>query len=68
MKCRSQSGYFQFEEGSFAKNSQNLGKNYLELSILLIFLQTKPQVENLNINYYNLYYTVIGNLTEVGGN
>ena len=23
------------------------------------FLQTKPQVKNMNINYYHLYYTVI---------
>ena len=23
------------------------------------FLQTKPQVKNMNINYYDLYYTVI---------
>ena len=23
------------------------------------FLQTKPQVRNMNINYYDLYYTVI---------
>ena len=23
------------------------------------FLQTKPQVENMNNNYYDLYYTVI---------
>ena len=25
------------------------------------FLQTKPQVKNMNINYYDLYYTVIKN-------
>ena len=24
-------------------------------------LQTKPQVKNMNINYYDLYYTVIQN-------
>ena len=23
------------------------------------FLQTKPQIENMNISYYDLYYTVI---------
>ena len=23
------------------------------------FLQTKPQVKNMNINYYDLYYTVV---------
>ena len=25
------------------------------------FLQTKPQVKNMNINYYDLYYSVIKN-------
>ena len=25
------------------------------------YLQTKPQVKNMNINYYDLYYTVIKN-------
>ena len=25
------------------------------------FLQTKQQVKNMNINYYDLYYTVIKN-------
>ena len=25
----------------------------------MIFLQTKPQVKNMNINYYDLYYTII---------
>ena len=28
------------------------------------FLQTKTQVKNMNINYYNLYYTVIKNRDE----
>ena len=28
------------------------------------FLQTKPQVENMDINYYDLYYTVIKNRKE----
>ena len=23
------------------------------------YLQTKPQIKNMNINYYDLYYTVI---------
>ena len=27
--------------------------------MLLQFLQTKLQVKNMNINYYDLYYTVI---------
>ena len=27
--------------------------------MLMKFLQTKPQIKNTNINYYDLYYTVI---------
>ena len=28
------------------------------------FLQTKPQIKNMNTNYYDLYYTVIKNRNE----
>ena len=28
------------------------------------YLQTKPQVKNMNINYYDLHYTVIENRGE----
>ena len=28
------------------------------------FLQTKPQIKNMNFNYYDLYYTVIENRDE----
>ena len=27
-------------------------------------LQTKPQIKNMNINYYDIYYTVIKNRDE----
>ena len=30
----------------------------------MIFLQTKPSVESLNINYYDLYYTVFKKLAD----
>ena len=26
---------------------------------MIVFLQTKPEVKNMSINYYELYYTVI---------
>ena len=29
--------------------------------LLMMFFQTKPQVKNTNIKYYDLYYTVIKN-------
>ena len=50
---------FRFEEDPFARNAQAVGKIYHEVLLLMKFLQTKPQVKNMNINYYDLYYTVI---------
>ena len=32
-----------------------------EVLLLMKFLQTKPEVKNMNIKYYDLYYTVIKN-------
>ena len=43
----------------FAKNAQGISKIYHEVLLLMKFLQTKPEVKNMNINYYDLYYTVI---------
>ena len=43
----------------FARNSQAISKIYHEVLLLMKFLQTKPEVKNMNINYYYLYYTVI---------
>ena len=47
-----------FDKDAFAKNAQGISKIYHELLLLMKFLQTKPQVKNMNINYYDLYYTV----------
>ena len=43
----------------FARNAQGISKIYHEVLLLMKFLQTKPQVKNMNINYHDLYYTVI---------
>ena len=43
----------------FSKNAQGISKIYHEVLLLMKFLQTKPQVKNMNINYFDLYYTVI---------
>ena len=43
----------------FAKNAQGINRIYHEVLLLMKFLQTKPQVKNMNINYYDLYTTVI---------
>ena len=55
---------FQFAEDPFAKNAQGISKIHHEILLLMKFLQTKPQVESMNNNYYNLHYTVIKNRDE----
>ena len=52
---------FQTQEDPFAKNAQGISKKYLEVFLLMKFFQTKPQVENTTIKYYDLNYTVIKN-------
>ena len=49
------------DEDPFAKNAQGVSKIYYQVLLLMKFLQTKPQVKNMNINYFDLYYTVIRN-------
>ena len=43
----------------FSKNAKGVGKIYHEVLLLMEFVQTKSEVKNMNINYYDLYYTVI---------
>ena len=50
---------FQTQQDPFAKNAQGISKFYHEVFLLMKLLQTKPQIKNMNINYYDLYYTVI---------
>ena len=50
---------FQTQQDPFAKNAQGVSKLYHEVLLLMKLLQTKPQVKNMDINYYDLYYTVI---------
>ena len=52
------------DEDPFAKNALGISKIFHEVLKLMKFLQTKPQVKNMNINYYDLYYTVIKNTDE----
>ena len=49
----------QQDQDPFSKNAQGISKIYHEVLLLMKFLQTKPQIKNMNINYYDLYYTVI---------
>ena len=50
---------FQTQENVFAKNVPGISKIYHEVLLLMKFLQTKPEVKNMNFNSYDLYYTVI---------
>ena len=52
------------DEGPSAKNAQSFGKIYHKALMLMKFLQTKPEVRNMNIKYFDLYYTVIKNRDE----
>ena len=47
------------DQDPFAENSQGISKIYHEVLLLMKFLQTKPQIKITNINYHDLYYTVI---------
>ena len=58
MNTRRRNGTFQFEEDVFSKSAQGKSKIYDEVLLLLKFLQTKPQIKSMNINYYDLFYTV----------
>ena len=68
MNYRRQSAFFQFEEDRFAKKAQRTGKMFHEVLLLMKFLLTKPQVKSMIINYFDLYCTVIKNMTEEGEN
>ena len=46
------------------KITQGISKIYHEVLKIMKFLPTKPQVKNMNIVYYDLYYTVIKNRDE----
>ena len=50
---------FQTQQDPFSRNAHGIGKIYHEVTLLKKFLQTKPLVKNVNIIYYDFYYTVI---------
>ena len=63
---KSSSNYYdnlnkRFDEDPSGKNAQGISRIYHEVILSMKFLQTKPQVKNMNFNYYDLYYTVIKN-------
>ena len=52
------------DEDTSVKIAQGISKTYHEVLLSMKFLQTKSHVRNKNINYYDLYYTVIKNRDE----
>ena len=48
-----------FDADPFAENAQAISKIYHELLLVMKLLQSKPQVKNMKIKSYDLYYTVI---------
>ena len=49
MNIRKQTGNFEFEEDFLSKNFEGIGKFYHEVLLLKNFVQTKPQVKDMNI-------------------
>ena len=60
MNIKKQKKSFPFKEDPFSNDAQGISKIYHEILLLMKFLQTKPQVKHMNINY-DLYYTVSKN-------
>ena len=56
---------FQTKQDPFAKNAQSISKIYHEVFLLMNFSQTKPQIKNMNINYYELYNNAIKSRKEI---
>ena len=42
------------DEDTFIENAQGISKIYHEVLLFMKLLQTKPQVKNMKINYYDL--------------
>ena len=47
------------DQDPFSRNALRIHKINHKVLLLMKFLQRKPQVKNININYYDLYNTVI---------
>ena len=53
-----------FEEDTFRRNARGIAMLMLKALLLLKTVQTKPQIEENYINYSDLYYTNISNLSD----
>ena len=65
MRIRRHNGNFQFEEDPFAVKDGSISEIYHEELLLMKFFQTKPNVKNMNFNYYDLYYTLDKNRDDI---
>ena len=45
---------FQTQQDPFCKNAEGISKVYHEVLLVMKFLQTKPQVKNMNMKYFDL--------------
>ena len=52
---------FQFELDPSSENAKGISIIYHAVLLLMKFLQTKPQIRRMNINYYDFCSTVIKN-------
>ena len=50
MNYRRKKYSFQFEEDPFSKNSEGISKTYHAVLLLMITLQTKPNIKIMNFN------------------
>ena len=48
----------------FVDNAEGIGKIYCQVTLLMKFLQTKPEVKSMSIKFFDFYYTVIKNRDE----
>ena len=49
---------FPTQQDPFSKSVPGISKIYHEVLLIMKFLQTKPKIKNMNIKYYDLYFTV----------
>ena len=67
MNYLGQNGNFHFEEDPINKHAQGIVFIMHEVMVFLKYSQTKPQVKNKNIIYFDLCHTMIKNLSKEGG-
>ena len=67
MKYMKQSDNFQFEQDPFSKKAEGTAEVHHEAILLIKFVYTEPRFGKMNINYYDLHYTVIKSLSDERG-